>query len=475
MSCCFISVISFLVWLNQTRDFCFNNDAHVLAHAACKTLVRIESSRRVTCAFKSTSKQLTRAQKREEQNIGCGGASLFADWRIVEVAQGSGSGPQRRHNLYPDEIMRLNTISTFAIIMLVSTRCSAQDWSSLWKSYCAAFMDNQIRVIDHDAGDRTTSEGQAYAMFFALVANDRPRFDGLLRWTEGNLASGDLATHLPAWLWGKGPNNKWGVLDGNSASDADVWIAYSLLEAGAAWKEPRYTATGAALAKRIAAEETAQIPAFGTALLPGAKGFHNGDVYRLNASYVPLQIFLGLAHEQPDGPWRQIANQIPAVVQGSSPNGFASDWAEFRPGKGLTPVSPGSYDAIRVYLWAGMLDSGTAERNSILKSLSGMARALYTNAIPPAKVKADGTVEDPKSPVGFSAALLPYLEALGESNLETEQMSRVQSEFNSKNGLYGNPGRYYDQNLVLFGLGSKLHQFWFDLQGRLSTKWQQSR
>jgi len=122
-----------------------------------------------------------------------------------------------------------------------------------------------------------------------------------------------------------------------------------------------------------------------------------------------------------------------------------------------------------------MLDSGTAERNSILKSLSGMARALHTNAIPPAKVKADGTVEDPKGPVGFSAALLPYLEALGESNLETEQTSRVQSEFNSKNGLYGNPGRYYDQNLVLFGLGSKLHQFWFDSQGRLSTKWQQSR
>ena len=370
--------------------------------------------------------------------------------------------------------MRLKAAVSLLAMTLVSLNCAAQDWLSLWKSYAAAFMDNQIRVIDHDAGDRTTSEGQAYAMFFALVANDRPRFDGLLRWTEVNLASGDLTSHLPAWAWGKGPNNKWGTIDSNSASDADVWIAYTLLQAGSAWKEPHYTWLGTALAKRIATEETAQIPGFGTVLLPGVSGFHNGDIYRLNASYVPLQLFLGLGRELPDGPWHQIAEQIPAMVQGSSPNGFASDWVEFKSGKGLIPASPGSYDAIRVYLWAGMLDPRTAERDSILKALSGMARYLHTNAVPPAKVKPEGGVEDPKSPVGFSAALAPYLSALGEKNLENEQMSRVQSEINSKNGLYGNPARYYDQNLLLFGLGWKSRQFWFDSQGHLITNWQGS-
>src|SRR3989442_10032909 len=173
--------------------------------------------------------------------------------------------------------MGLKAAVSLLVMTLVSLNCAAQDWLSLWKSYAAAFMDNQIRVIDHDAGDRTTSEGQAYAMFFALVANDRPRFDGLLRWTEVNLASGDLTSHLPAWAWGKGPNNKWGTIDSNSASDADVWIAYTLLQAGSAWKEPHYTWLGTALAKCIATEETAQIAGFGTVLLPGVSGFHNGD------------------------------------------------------------------------------------------------------------------------------------------------------------------------------------------------------
>jgi endoglucanase len=91
------------------------------------------------------------------------------------------------------------------------------------------------------------------------------------------------------------------VLDGNSASDADVWIAYTLLQAGRAWKEARYTTLGTALAKRIATEEVTQVPGLRIVLLPGAKGFRHGDVYRLNASYLPLQLFLRLAHELPDG------------------------------------------------------------------------------------------------------------------------------------------------------------------------------
>jgi endoglucanase len=367
--------------------------------------------------------------------------------------------------------MKVNLLRTSLVMIFAVTGGYAQDWTSLWKSYAAKFMDNQVRVIDHDANDRTTSEGQAYAMFFSLVANDRDRFDGLVHWTELNLASGDLSAHLPAWSWGKALNGKWGILDSNSASDADVWIAYTLLQAGAAWDNAHYTWLGTALAKRIAAEETAQIPDFGTMLLPGANGFHNRQSYRLNASYLVLPLFIDLGRELPDGPWQQIAKKIPDVVRGSSPNGLVSDWTEYKPGTGLVPASLGSYDAIRVYLWAGMLDPDSRYRSAILQSLSGLARYLHTNPIPPAKIKPDGTVVDPKGPVGFSGALIPYLSALEEANLASEQISRLQSEFDSKTGLYGNPARYYDQNLILFALGWKTRQFWFDSQGRLQMAW----
>src|SRR5215472_10180417 len=173
--------------------------------------------------------------------------------------------------------MKLNVVWSCLGIVVVAVNCCGQDWVSLWKTYTGGFMDTQVRVIDHDAGDRTTSEGQAYGMFFSLVANDRSRFDGLLRWTEQNLGSGDLSAHLPAWLWGRKPGNGWGVLDNNAAADADVWMAYTLLEAGKAWNESRYTRLGTALAKRIAAEEVVQIPGLGVALLPAPKGFQHNN------------------------------------------------------------------------------------------------------------------------------------------------------------------------------------------------------
>src|SRR5439155_26281397 len=104
-------------------------------------------------------------------------------------------------NQNAEGMMKLNALLNLFATVLIIANCSAKEWTPLWKSYAAAFMDNQVRVMAHDAGDRTTSEGQAYAMLFALVANDRSRSDGLPRWTEVKPAAGHVANHLPSWLW----------------------------------------------------------------------------------------------------------------------------------------------------------------------------------------------------------------------------------------------------------------------------------
>src|SRR5439155_10154461 len=123
-----------------------------------------------------------------------------------------------------------------------------------------------------------------------------------------------------------------------------------------------------------------------------------------------------------------------------------TDWIEYKAGGNPLPSPVGSYDAIRVYLWAGILDPSTPGRDSLLKALSGMTRYLQANPVPPEKIKQDGTVQSPKSPVGFSAAVLPFVAAVAEKDIENQQLSRVKSELNSSTGLYGNPAKYYDQN-----------------------------
>ncbi|MFP4905648.1 glycosyl hydrolase family 8, partial [Paraburkholderia sp. BR14261] len=70
-----------------------------------------------------------------------------------------------------------------------------------WNAFRSTLLSADGRVIDASTPRQVTvSEGQSYALFFALVANDRASFDKVLTWTENNLAQGDLATHLPAWI-----------------------------------------------------------------------------------------------------------------------------------------------------------------------------------------------------------------------------------------------------------------------------------
>lgn len=130
--------------------------------------------------------------------------------------------------------------------VLAGLSASAQAWDK-WDAFKAANVNESFRVVDYSDNRRiTTSEGQSYAMFFALVAGDKDAFDKLLVWTENNLASGDITKYKPAWLWGK-QGSSWGIIDSNNAADSDMWIAYCLLEAGRLWDRPDYTAKGKAM------------------------------------------------------------------------------------------------------------------------------------------------------------------------------------------------------------------------------------
>ncbi len=348
----------------------------------------------------------------------------------------------------------------------------------LWENYAAHFLNEDGRIVDYDAGNRTTSEGQSYALFFALIANDRARFGRILTWTDQNLARQGLSRQLPAWLWGKESDGGEGVLDNNPAADSDLWITYTLLEAARLWEEPALRAVGLSMANRILKEEVLDIPALGPMLLPGPSGFHSKpDVYRLNPSYLPLQLFLRLSAEMPGTPWKTVAERVPLVVRGSAPKGYAMDWVAYRPHSGFTlepgpaPLPVASYDAIRVYLWAGMLDPETPHRQAILNSLLGMLPYMSARGAPPAEVLESGVVKDPNGGPGFSAALIPYLRALNERAILEGQTARLQSQWNSHTGLYGTRPRYYDQNLALFSTGWTEKRFSFDPVGKLRVAW----
>ena len=354
----------------------------------------------------------------------------------------------------------------------------------MWQHYRGHFLEASGRIVDHTAGDRSTSEGQAYGMFFALVVNDQASFDNMLRWTQDNLAGGDLTARLPAWKWGKAPTGEWKQLDTNSAADADLWLAYDCLEAGRLWKDERLAKLGNVLAERVAHTEVVLVPRVGTVLLPGPQGFHpDASGYVLNLSYSPPQVLARLRQEQPSGPWSGMAQVLPSLLAGSAPAGFAMDWIQT--GKGVQPSpSPyllaqgkadapalGSYDAIRVYLWLGLADSRTAGVHQSLSAVQGMTVYLAAHMLPPLQVQSGGEVTQADGPVGFSAAVIPFLDAVGSKSAENTQTNRLAASLQPDSGLYGRDTDYYDQNLALFATGWAEQRFRFDRDGRLKLRW----
>lgn len=130
--------------------------------------------------------------------------------------------------------------------------CEAVSPWPAWTRTQLRMIASEGRVIDYpDSRLIMTSEGQSYALFFALVNNDRALFRRLVHWTQANLAKGDLSSNWPARLWGGKPDGQGGGLDSKSATDSNLWIAYSLLEAVRLWKERGYTAMGNQLLAQI--------------------------------------------------------------------------------------------------------------------------------------------------------------------------------------------------------------------------------
>src|SRR5688572_1849744 len=87
--------------------------------------------------------------------------------------------------------------------MAVALNEQCDSWPA-WQRFKQLYLSEDGRIVDASSPEQATvSEGQAYALFFSLVANDPPTFRKLPEWTTNNLAQGDLTRSLPAWRWGR--------------------------------------------------------------------------------------------------------------------------------------------------------------------------------------------------------------------------------------------------------------------------------
>ena len=343
----------------------------------------------------------------------------------------------------------------------------ARGWPE-WRALVETSLSGDGRMIDRSQADqRTTSEGQSYALFFALVDGDRGLFERILAWTRDNLCAGDMSKRLPAWLWGQDvESGEWRVLDENPASDSDLWIAYCLIEAARRWSVPAHAQTARAMLLQIQSREVARLPGLGAMLLPGPAGFTREDLWRLNPSYLPIPVLRRLQAFDPGGPWGEIAANTVRLVRESSPNGWVPDWLGWREGRVVAdPVrgNVGSYDAIRTYLWAGMTHRSDPAFRPMLDALHGPRHALGRGQPLPEKVDVASGEGEGIAPFGFRAALLPDLQITGAVRLARSMREALPDA----QALRAGEPSYYSHVLKLFGAGWYDRRFRFGRDGAL--------
>lgn len=359
-------------------------------------------------------------------------------------------------------------ISLFISQMGAAEQCSP--WNE-WQTFKTHFITDNGRVIDLGSKNNiTTSEGQSYALFFALIANDRVAFDRILDWTQEHLAEGDLSTRLPAWQWGK-IGNKGRILDSNPASDSDLWIAYSLSQAAILWDDRRYSVLAAVMAQRIIREETAYISGLGLTLLPAPSGFEFENTrYKLNPSYSPLFIYQQFKQLYPHSPWQQLHDASAKLILATSKKGVSPDWVMYDENRGFyydkEVTDLGSYNAIRVYLWTSMMAADAPYKEQLLQQFKPFLDKTADVGHVPLNTYAQSGNTSKRGPVGFQSAVLPLL-ATTEKN--DRIIMSIQQELMIDNSFTRT--RYYDSVLNLFGNSLLNQRFSISAQGSLTPSW----
>lgn len=339
-----------------------------------------------------------------------------------------------------------------------------------WQVYRQRFIQDDGRVIDREANDRSTSEGQAYALLRAVWINDRETFDRVLQWSETNLQRRDLDGNrtdlLWAWKWGQQPNGNWGTIDRNFASDGDIDAITALIWAAKQWNQPQYL--DLARQKLTDLWNLSTLPSETNPniryLLPGPKDAFQPQSARayLNPSYFAPYAFRLFAQVEPDRNWLSLVEGSYQVLDAAgqlSAKGLPSDWVLLNLATGKVERATGDlqsrygFDAYRVW-WRVALDAAWFNEPRALRYLQQQLQPLrqqwQAQQMIPAEIDLQGNpLVDYESTAQYAMLYTAFRLIDPEVATAIYQQKLVPAY---RDGFWDNDSAYYVQNLSWLGL-----------------------
>lgn len=227
---------------------------------------------------------------------------------------------------------------------------------SVWRAWRAAHLQPDGRVVDGPQGGVSHSEGQGYGMTLAAHFGDEQAFGRMFDWTERNLAV--RADGLLAWRWK--PNAADPTPDRNNASDGDLFYAWALSRAAAAFEQPIYARRAEAIATALVDRCVKPSPTgAGLLMLPAAAGFETERSVIVNPSYYMPRAMREVAEATGAAALATCAADGEALIAELARSGLVPDWVEIDAAGWRSPDEKrgrSGYEAMRVPLflaWSG--------------------------------------------------------------------------------------------------------------------------
>ena len=339
-----------------------------------------------------------------------------------------------------------------------------------WVIYRRQFIQEDGRVIDYQDSDRSVSEGQAYAMLRSVFIDDPTTFALTLDWAEKNLrrlsATSVPTDQLWAWKWGKNKAGKWGPIDENFASDADIDAITALILASRRWNRPEYLDVARTKLRDLWKFSTVAGPGGKRYLLPGpVEAFMpSPSTLYLNPSYLAPYAFRLFAQVDPDHDWLSLVDTSYQILEKSSQVstvGLPSDWIALDTKTGKFQPLPQSnklqsvysFDAYRVWwrvAWdAAWFQSPEAER--YLRTATKHLQSLWnTSSRIPAGINLQGKPTVNYEATSQYAMLYTALSLIDPATAQQILDKKLLPRY--KQGIWDDESAYYTQNLAWIGL-----------------------
>lgn len=339
-----------------------------------------------------------------------------------------------------------------------------------WQRYRDRFIQGDGRVIDREANDRSTSEGQAYALLRAVWIDDRDSFERVLQWSETNLQrrnpDGKATDQLWAWKWGQMPDGSWGLIDPNFASDGDIDAITALILASRRWNQPQYLE----LARQKLADLWQLSTVVSTAtpssryLLPGPKAAFQPQPNQaiLNPSYFAPYAFRLFAEVDARHDWLSLVESSYAALEATSQlsaSGLPSDWVQLDLATGQVqpsaqPNLPSRYgfDAYRVW-WRVALDAAwfnEPRAREYLQQLQPLRQQWQTQQKIVAEINLQGEPMVDYESTAQYAMLYAALRVIDPKTAAAIYQQKLLPTY--QNGFWDHESAYYVQNLSWLGL-----------------------